>query len=149
MARKKLNVMMDFTRKISMVNTAYRQFIQNKFKEHKVNLTFEMLQVLACLWNKDGINQQEIANITVKDKASMTYLIDNLVKRNLVYRQEDSSDRRNKLIYLTEQGLKTQVQIQPFIDEMYEAAGMNLESTALMQSMSIIEQVERNLRAAP
>lgn len=148
MARKKLNIIMDFTRKIAMINTAYRQFIQNKFKEHKVNLTFEMLQVLACLWNKDGINQQEIANITVKDKASMTYLIDNLVKRNLVYRQEDSNDRRNKLIYLTEQGLKTQAQIQPFLDEMYESAGMNLESAALIQSMNIIEQVEKNLRAA-
>lgn len=146
MARKKNAVVVDFTRKVAMVNTAYRQFIQNKFREHNVNLTFEMLQVLACLWNQDGINQQEIANITVKDKASMTYLIDNLVKRDLVYRIEDCNDRRNKLIYLTKEGISIREQIQPFLDEMYKAAGMNIDSMALQQCMSIMEQVEKNLK---
>ena len=147
MARKKNAVIMDFTRTISMVNTAYRQFIQNKFKEHNVNLTFEMLQVLSCLWNQDGINQQEIANITVKDKASMTYLIDNLVKRDLVYRLEDSNDRRNKLIHLTKQGIKTREKIQPFLDEMYKAAGKNIDNETLSQCMAVIAQVEKNLKA--
>ncbi len=146
MPKKQTNVIADFTRKIIMVNTAYRQYIQNKLKECEVNLTFEMLQVLACLWDKDGINQQEIANITVKDKASMTYLIDNIVKRELVYRQEDSSDRRNKLIFLTEQGVNIRERIQPFLEEMYEVAGMGIDSKELQQCMSIIERVEKNLK---
>lgn len=106
-----------------------------------------MLQVLTCLWHQDGINQQEIANITVKDKASMTYLIDNLVKRDLVYRAEDNNDRRNKLIYLTRQGARTQEQIQPFLDDMHKAAGMHIDSDLLKQAMVIIEQVEKNLKA--
>jgi DNA-binding MarR family transcriptional regulator len=147
MAKRKNAVIMEFTRKLSMVNTAYRQFIQNKLRENNVNLTFEMLQVLTCLWHQDGINQQEIANITVKDKASMTYLIDNLVKRDLVYRAEDNNDRRNKLIYLTRQGARTQEQIQPFLDDMHKAAGMHIDSDLLKQAMVIIEQVEKNLKA--
>ena len=145
MAKTKSEVIVDFTRKILTVNTAYRQFLQCKLKEHKTGLTYEMLQVMGCLWKKDGINQQEITNITVKDKASMTYLIDNLTKRNLVKRQEDINDRRNKLIFLTEQGKKLKIKIQPFIDEMYQVSGKNIEIVTLKGCMEILDTVETNL----
>jgi len=146
MAKTKSEVIVDFTRKILTVNTAYRQFLQYKLKEHKTGLTYEMLQVMGCLWKKDGINQQEITNITVKDKASMTYLIDNLTKRNLVKRQEDVNDRRNKLIFLTEQGKILKNKIQPFIDEMYQVSGKNIEIALLKGCMEILDTVETNLK---
>jgi DNA-binding MarR family transcriptional regulator len=146
MAKTKSEVIVDFTRKILTVNTAYRQFLQCKLKEHKTGLTYEMLQVMGCLWKKDGINQQEITNITVKDKASMTYLIDNLTKRNLVKRQEDVIDRRNKLIFLTEQGKILKNKIQPFIDEMYQVSGKNIEIALLKDCMEILDTVEANLK---
>jgi DNA-binding MarR family transcriptional regulator len=146
MPKTKSEVIVEFTRKIVTVNTAYRQFIQCKFKEHTVDLTFEMLQVMACLWNKDGVNQQEIANITVKDKASMTYLIDNLSKRGLVNRLADVNDRRNKLILLTKKGKILKIKIQPFIDEMYEVSGRNIEVTKLRECMAILNKVEGNLK---
>ncbi len=100
-SRSKQEITTEFTREITKVNLALKQYIQAKFRLHDIDLTFEMLQVMACLWKQDGINQQEVSNITVKDKASMTYLIDNLTARKLVYRLEDDKDRRNKLIYLT------------------------------------------------
>jgi DNA-binding MarR family transcriptional regulator len=146
MAKTKSEVIVDFTRKILTVNTAYRQFLQCKLKEHKTGLTYEMLQVMGCLWKKDGINQQEITNITVKDKASMTYLIDNLTKRNLVKRQEDVIDRRNKLIFITEQGKILKNKIQPFIDEMYQVSGKNIEIALLKDCMEILDTVEANLK---
>jgi DNA-binding MarR family transcriptional regulator len=146
MPKAKTDVIVAFARKIVTVNTAYRQFIQYKFKEHNVDLTFEMLMVMACLWQRDGINQQEIANITVKDKASMTYLIDNLTKRGLVSRQEDATDRRNKLILLTDQGKLLKKKIQPFINEMHEAAGKNIDMALITACMSILGKVEDNLK---
>lgn len=146
MKNTKPETIIAFTRKILTVNTACRQYIQNKLKEHNVGLTFEMLQVMGCLWNKDGINQQEIANITVKDKASMTYLIDNLTKRGLVARQEDVNDRRNKLVLLTEQGKHMKIKIQPILDEMYEAAGCDLDVAILNECMESLDKVERNLK---
>ncbi len=146
MAGKNDVMVQDFTRGMFMLHTAFRQFIQNKLREHQVNLTFEMLQVLACLWDRDGINQQEIANITVKDKASMTYLIDNLAKRDLVYRLEDCNDRRNNLIHLTREGIALKKKIQPFLDEMYSAAGKGIEHTTLQQCTAVLAQMEKNLK---
>jgi len=146
MSKIKSEITIAFNRKLLMVTTAFRQFIQAKLKEHNVDLTYEMLQVMACLWNKDRINQQEIANITVKDKASMTYLIDNLTKRGMVTRLEDPNDRRNKLILLTEKGELLKVTIQPVIDEMHEAAGKDIDVAKLKEFMTVLDTIEGNLK---
>ena len=145
MADVKPDITIAFNKKLLMVNNAYRQFIQCKLKEHEVDLTFEMLQVMACLWTKDSINQQEVANNTVKDKASMTYLIDNLVKRGLVYRLEDTNDRRNKLVLLTEHGRLLKSRIQPVIDEMHEVSGRNVDIAKLREFMTVLDKIEDNL----
>ena len=147
MAELKPEITVAFNKKLLMVNNAYRQFIQCKLKEHEVDLTFEMLQVLACLWSRDSINQQEIANNTVKDKASMTYLIDNLVKRGLVFRLEDCNDRRNKLILLTEHGKLLKCQIQPVIDEMHEVSGRDVDVAKLREFMAVLDKIEDNLNS--
>ena len=146
MPKTKSEIAIAFNRKLLTVNTAFRQFIQCKLKEHNVDLTYEMLQVMACLWQNDGINQQETANITVKDKASMTYLIDNLTKRGLVTRLEDTNDRRNKLILLTEQGKLLKIKIQPVIDEMHEAAGKDIDVAKLKEFMAVLDKIEDNLK---
>jgi len=146
MAMTKPEITVAFNRKLLMVNNAFRQFIQYKLKEHCVDLTYEMLQVMGCLWKQDGINQQEIANSTVKDKASMTYLIDNLTKRGLVDRLEDTNDRRNKLILLTEKGKLLKAKIQPVIDEMHETSGKNIDVAKLKEFMAVLEKIENNLK---
>ncbi len=63
----------------------------------------------------------EIANVTAKDKASVTYVLDNLVKRKLVYRQE-GTDRRNKIIFLTNEGKMMKKKVQPWIRSLNNTA---------------------------
>lgn len=135
-----------FTRLLNKVHIALRQFMQQKFKEHNIDITFEMVQVMGHLWHHDGVNQQEIANAIIKDKTSLTYLIDNLTRRNLVERREDANDRRNKLIYLTSEGYKLKEIIMVWINEMYDLAGRDISEDALLESMRILEKIHHNLK---
>ena len=80
---------------------AFRQAVQRVLKRHNVDMTFEMLQVMNCLWNKQGISQQSLAEKTAKDKACLTNLINNLEKKNWVIRKEGPSDRRKPPDFLT------------------------------------------------
>ncbi|WP_345955017.1 MarR family transcriptional regulator [Mucilaginibacter sp. PAMB04168] len=123
-----------------------RQHIQLKIKENNISITFEMLEVMSVLWKKDGINQQELADVTLRDKSSMTYLIDNLVKRQMVKRMEDENDRRNKLIYLTEQGNALKEQLHPWVAEVYEKATLAIDVEALQQSVVLLNQMIGNLK---
>lgn len=92
---------------------AFRQAVQRVLKRHNVDMTFEMLQVMNCLWNKQGISQQSLAEKTAKDKACLTNLINNLEKKNWVIRKEGPSDRRNRLIFLTPQGEELALTVNP------------------------------------
>lgn len=98
---------------------AFRQTIQRVLKRNKIEITFEMLQVMHCLWLKEGVSQQYLAEKTAKDKACLTNLINNLEKKNWVARKEDMSDKRNRLIFLTDEGRNLSQQVRPLLDEIY------------------------------
>ena len=106
---------------------AFRQTLQRVLKRHNVDMTFEMLQVMNCLWNEQGISQQSLAEKTAKDKACLTNLINNLEKKNWVIRKEDSSDRRNRLIFLTVQGEERALTVKPLINDIYTQTGIEME----------------------
>lgn len=130
---------------VNKVYLAFRQFVQQKLKQHEYDLTFEMLQVLGQLWEQDGINQQELANAILKDKASLVYLIDNLTRRELVSRQEDPTDRRNKLIFLTVKGHQLRTEIRPWVEEMYSNSDKGITTEEMESTISYLQKIIVNL----
>ncbi|MDR3061191.1 MAG: MarR family transcriptional regulator [Dysgonamonadaceae bacterium] len=93
-----------FSIMVGKVSMAINRKLYRDFKSAGLEFTPEQWTVLYCLWNKDGVTQQELCNRTFKDKPSMTRLIDNLEKQNYVVRIADVSDRRTNMIYLTHLG---------------------------------------------
>jgi DNA-binding MarR family transcriptional regulator len=134
-----------FGRSINELRMVFRKYMQGKIRSLELHLTFEMLEVMLCLWRQDGVNQQVIADITLRDKSAMTYLVDNLMKRKMIRREEDARDRRNKLIFLTPEGRQLQQTLQPWVSEMYEKATANMDAASLVAGKEMIEQMIRNL----
>ncbi|HMF72999.1 MAG TPA: MarR family transcriptional regulator [Flavitalea sp.] len=91
-----------------IASIAIARRLQKKFNSAGLNLTIEQWSVLYHLWKKDGISQQELCNASFRDKPSITRLVDNLEKLDLVKRVPSDSDRRINLIYLTKQSQKLQ-----------------------------------------
>src|SRR6185436_19077866 len=91
-------------------STAIARNLQKKFNTAGLNLTIEQWSVLYHLWKQDGKSQQELCNATFRDKPSITRLVDNLEKLQLVKRVSSESDRRMNLIYLTRHAQKLQDQ---------------------------------------
>jgi DNA-binding MarR family transcriptional regulator len=144
--KTKAELALELGRSMSELRNFVRQYIQVKIKENGINITFEMLEVMGCLWKKDGINQQEIADLTLRDKSSMTYLLDNLVKRKMVKRVEDENDRRNKLIYLTKEGNELKEQLHPWVAEVYSMASDGVEINDLKNSILVLNKMIFNLK---
>ena len=86
------------------VSTAINRIISRNFRMEGLEITPEQWSVLAFLWKEDGVSQQKLCDATYKDKSSMTRLLDNLTKLDLVYRQGAAEDRRSNYIYLTHKG---------------------------------------------
>lgn len=122
-----------------------RQAVQRVLKRHNVDMTFEMLQVMNCLWNKQGISQQSLAEKTAKDKACLTNLINNLEKKNWVIRKEGPSDRRNRLIFLTPQGEELALTVKPLINDIYAQTGAEMEASRITECIEDLKRLHEVL----
>lgn len=109
----------DLFLKLLSTRMTFRQTVQRVLKENKIEMTFEMLQVMHCLWLTEGVSQQYLAERTSKDKACLTNLINNLEKKKWVFRQEDPSDKRNRLVFLTNEGRELCQLVRPLLDGLY------------------------------
>lgn len=123
-----------------------KQYVQRKIREDNLDLTYEMVQVLGVLWSKGELNQQEIADNVQKNKASLTSLLDNLAKRNLIVRTEDPHDRRNKIISLTETGSDHKSQIEPLLKGFYECLQSGINPEELKQICCFLEKMDKNIQ---
>lgn len=115
-----------FVQTILQTQSYYRQIIHRKIREHNIDVTFEMLHILRCLNSAGKINQQELANLTYKDKSSLSYLIKNMEKRSLIKREEDVNDKRSKLVVLSDKGSELYIEIKKIIEDVYNDLEKNL-----------------------
>lgn len=137
----------ELLRSMGEVRNTLRQYISVRIREEEVDITFELLEILAYLYKKDGMNQQEIADLMLKDKSSMTYQIDGLVKRDLVRRMEDENDRRNKLILLTEKGKGMKEILNSWVAELYDKGVKDIDEEEMDRALALVQKMNENLKS--
>jgi DNA-binding MarR family transcriptional regulator len=127
-------------------STAIARRLQKKFNTAGLNITIEQWSVLCHLWKEDGRSQQELCNGTFRDKPSITRLVDNLEKLNLVKRVATESDRRINLIYLTKQGQKLQEETMMLADETLNEALQTVPPERIDVCKEVLQIVYDNLK---
>lgn len=125
----------ELTLQLLRTRMSFRQALMRTFKRNNIEITFEMVQVMHCLWQEQGLSQQSLAEKTAKDKACMTNLLTNLEKKGWVKRLNDPSDGRNRLVYLTEEGEALSNRMRPLIKNLYEQAGEKMNEKRLISSI--------------
>jgi len=146
-SKTKTEIALELGRAMTDLKNHLRRNIQLRIREQGIDLTFEMLEILSCLWKKDGVNQQELADQTLRDKSGITYLIDNLVRRDIVTRVEDEKDRRNRLVYLTEKGLVLKEQLKSWGADLYDSAIPDIDPQQLQASLDLVNKMIANVKA--
>lgn len=127
------------------IKNRLRQKIQAKINEYDSDLSFELIEILGLLWRNNGINQQEISNKISKDKSSVTYLINSLVKRELVERVENKNDRRNKQIFLSVKGREIVETVYPWALEFYQKAVNDINEDDIKKAFFLVKKMTTNL----
>src|SRR3970040_77017 len=82
----------------------FHRALTDEFRQHGLALTVEQFAILAILWYRDGINQQEISGQLGRDKTTIARVINTMEKNKLVKRITDTRDTRGRLIILTAKG---------------------------------------------
>ena len=126
-------------------STAIARRLQKKFNASGLSITIEQWSVLYHLWKEDGKSQQELCNRTFRDKPSITRLVDNLEKLNLVKRVSSKEDRRINRIYLTEQAYALQEQTMGLAEETLNEALQLVPPDQIEVCKAVLQVVYDNL----
>ena len=119
--------------------------LQRKFNQAGLNITIEQWSVLSQLWKQDGQSQQDLCRTTFRDKPSITRLVDNLEKLQLVKRVASSDDRRINRICLTKPAAKLQEQTMQLAEETLNEALEGVPSEQIEICKSVLQVVYDNL----
>lgn len=92
------------------------------FREKNIDITLDQWDVIKSISEAEHPNQSMIATITHKDPAAITRMIDLLVKKDLVQRKEEKSDKRAYLVKLTRKGAGMVRRVRPLEEKIMASA---------------------------
>ena len=127
------------------------RLIENKLKinfdKENMPVTPQQWSVLTILWNEDGISQQQLADSFSKDKTSMTRLLNNMEKNELIIRRQDDKDKRNKRIYLTEKSKLLKSDSIKIAEKTLLDALEGIDHIDLKKSKYVLKRINKNLNS--
>lgn len=101
--------------------------------------------LLVNLWQKDGINQNEVARNCAKDKTTITRAVHNMEKLGLVVRMKNKNDARNNHIYLTDKARALSSAVIPVIKKTIKEAQAGIDKEELEITKKILRKIYNNL----
>jgi len=82
----------------------YRIFAQKRLRENGYKITIDQWLIIKSIMENPGISQQEIGEKVFKDNASVTRIIELLVKSEYLEREVNPDDRRKSNLNVTDEG---------------------------------------------
>jgi MarR family transcriptional regulator for hemolysin len=90
--------------KLEKAIRTYRQFAQRQIKNAGFTITIDQWLTMKNILDHPGIKQQEVAENVFKDNASITRIIELLVKAKYLKRKTHHEDRRRTTLTVTKAG---------------------------------------------
>ena len=134
-----------------LVNSAHRamtkKFVQNAM-DSGLDISLDQWMVLGPLWQLESASQKELGEICLKDKTTITRIIDALEQKNLVVRIEDQIDHRIKRVVLTNAGKQLFLDVLPIMEKTREEVRGNIPDKDIDTFKSVLSKILENLNDA-
>lgn len=116
------------------------------FNKLNADVTPDQWVLLDTLNQKGKLSQKEISELSFKDAATISRIIDKLVIKELVSKKSGLTDKRKTTINLTKKGKKLVDRCQQEIDELRRQSWAELTDEDYKNFQRIMEQVFTNFK---
>ena len=124
----------------------YRKFAQKNISEQITDMTIDQGLVLLFLNEYPDLTQKEIAELVFKDNASMTRMINTMVKKKYLKRSMNNEDRRRYKIEITKKGRQVLETLPPIIQKNRKTSLIGITKNELKQLEIILNKIRSNCR---
>ena len=122
----------------------YRQFAQKQIRDAGFAITIDQWLTVKNILENPGIKQQELAEKVFKDAASITRIIELLVKAKYLRRKVHRKDRRRTELVVTDLGKKVISEVSEVVVQYRAAALTNVKDDELLLINKITEMIVDN-----
>ncbi len=122
----------------------YRQFAQRAILKQGFELTIDQWLVLKAIMDNPEWNQQEIAEAAFKDFASVTRIIELLVKKEFLNRVIHPADRRRFLLTPTPKAVQHLKSMQPVTERNRKTALRDLNQDEIARVQQFLTIIIKN-----
>ena len=133
---------------LNIAHNSMKQKLTETFREGGFQLSPEQFLVMDTLWDEGVLTQQQIADITMRDKNSIVKLIDGLESRDLVRRVSNPEDRRQNLIEVTPYSLSVREKINSLAYESVCGILGDIPQKDLATFVKVLAMMEKNMDPA-
>ena len=123
---------------------SYRVFAQKRLKENGFQITIDQWLIIKVLMENPGISQQKLSELVFKDSASVTRIIELLVKSKYLKRKVNENDRRKSNLEITQAGYQIIEDVQRIVLKNREEALNGISKNELQTLYGILTKVIEN-----
>jgi DNA-binding MarR family transcriptional regulator len=141
---EKLDQVLFFTIEKSI--KTYRQFAQRQIDKAGIDITIDQWLVLKSIQDWPDISQHQIAENVFKDFASVTRMIELLVKKEYLQREFHKTDRRRFNLVITKKGQAVIQKVIPVITANRKQALKSLTKTEIENNKIFLNRIIENCK---
>ncbi|MDC0875239.1 MarR family transcriptional regulator [Flavobacteriaceae bacterium] len=123
----------------------YRIMAQDNLNRLGYKTTINQILLLIQIDRKPDVSQVELAEQLFKDEASITRMIELLVKKNFIERKENKNDRRKKDLKITSKGKKLLDLAIPVINKNREIAQKDITEKEKDTLLELLNKIILNI----
>ena len=124
---------------------SYRAYAQKQLRANGYTITVDQWLVIKAILENPGVLQQELAAMVFKDTASVTRIIELLVKAGYMTRDTDPDDRRKTILTVNDKGIKIIEDVQAVILVNREKALKGISPEALQMTSDAMKKIIENV----
>ena len=130
---------------IELTARRIRQYGQNVLKSQGIDITIEQWLVLNVINENESISQIDVGEILVKDKPTISRMVNQLEKKKFIIKSTSSTDSRKVELSISKKGEALISSLYPIIEKIRFTGLNKLTKKEKEDIRTILEKIRKNL----
>ena len=122
------------------------RFVQNVFNSG-LDVSMDQWMVLGPIWQLESPSQKDLGEICLRDKPTISRIIDSLEDKSLVVRVSDQIDHRIKRVVLTKSGKQLFYDVLPIMEKTREEVRGEIPDEEIEIFKNVLSKIIKNLNS--
>ena len=121
--------------------------LQEALSKNGIDLSKEQMIILKKLHDQDGLHQNDLAFLTLRDKSSLTRLLAKMEKKKYILRKQCKEDKRANNVFLTNLGKEIFIKTRPVIRQILDTMQHNISKKEKIQMIETLKKIQFNFNS--